>query len=234
LSLALVRSTWRRRKVLKGLRLAKVFGCDLGKIDRYGKILDFYYWKGILCVRMYPRKVTQPGTPDQKKTWEALKYANEEYNALAQNERDAWGKIAEPSQMTGRDFFIKTILKGYAKYGPNHARLTIRFRPEWTGIVTVTLEKTPNCKVRLMGMYYYNVWKALYWKEITPTLRGKKMLRRWELVEQPQWAEIVQEVPAHFTRWEASVMETTGPHWWTASVLDGYGVGYGRAGLYHF
>ena len=214
--------------------MAKVEGCNLALIDRLGPELDFYYWKGILCCRMMPRKVKQPGTPEQRKTWECLQYANDEYNSLGQQARDCFIRLAAPSQMTGRDLFIKSILNYCSELGFHHARIGIGFLPNPWGTVQLRLVKQPNCKVRLMGMNQGNLWLALYWKEITPTLRGKKMLRRWELIEQPQYASRVEIIPAYLDHWETIFWQEAGPHFWTASVIPGFGVGYGRSGLYYF
>jgi hypothetical protein len=212
--------------------MAKVDGCDLSKIGRFGKTLDFYYWKGILCVRMFPRKAKQPGTPDQLKTWEALRYANAEFNRLAQQERDAFKFLSNPSQMSGRDLFLKMILEEYRGRGESLCRIQIRMDPFSEDSFRITLTKSVNAPVLLAGLTEQDKARCLEWEEITPILRGKKLLRRWNLIDHIEDATYCSFVPKESPTFEDVVFYESGIRYLTAKAVIQLGGGYGRAGLY--
>jgi len=212
--------------------MAKVKACDLSKIGRYGDTLDFYYWKGILCVRTYPRKARQPGTPAQMNTWEALRYANVEFNRLAQPERDAFKFLASPSQMSGRDLFLKIVLEEYQGRGENLCRIQIRMEPATEDSVRICLTKSCNAPVLLAGLTPQDKERYLEWLEITPILRGKKMLRRWDLVDHTEDATVCAFIPQEQDYFETIVFLESGVRYVTARTVIQIGGGYGRAGLY--
>lgn len=76
-------------------------------------VVDFYYWKKLLCARAYPRKVIQPGTPEQKTTWLAFKQSLSFFELLTQEDKSAYKRLAGGSHFTWRDLYTKIFLHGY-------------------------------------------------------------------------------------------------------------------------
>lgn len=212
--------------------MAKVQGCDLSKIGKYGDTLDFYFWNGILCARMYPKKAKQPGTDAQKKTWEALKFANKRYKVITKTEREAWKFLASPSQMTGKDFFLKTILEEYQERGENYCHIWIEKGTSYSDTITLTLNKTKNAPVLFSGMTPRGKENLLSWEEITPTLRGKKFLRRWELRDKTERATYTELIPKSVSSKDITLFYDSGIRFVTAKAVSSREEGYGRAGLY--
>lgn len=212
--------------------MAKVQGCDLSKIGKFGRMLDFYYWKGILCVRKYPKKARQPGTPAQKETWQGLRFANAEFNSLAQQERDAFKFLSSPSQMSGRDLYLKMILEEYQARGESLCRLRIRAAPETEDAFRITLTKDPNAPVLLAGLTPKDKVQYLYWEEAGQTLRGKRLLRRWDLVDRTENGTALFFIPKEATTFNTLIFYDSGVRFLTARAVLETGGGYGRAGLY--
>jgi hypothetical protein len=212
--------------------MAKVYGCDLGKIGIFGKDVDFYFWKGILCARRFPRKGRQPGTVIQKKTFEAMRYANQEYNRLAPEERSAFSFLASPSQMTGRDFFLKHILEEYQSLGPCYARMQLRRSWLDDESVQVTLVKPAGTPVLLTGFSEDEKRRYLLWRPIAPTLRGKRLLRRWELYDHTEDGTFHVLVDQEATLWKGTIFPESGVKFLTARAVVVVGGCYGRLGLY--
>jgi len=212
--------------------VAKVKGCDLSKIGRYGRQLDFYYWKGVLCVRMFPKKAKQPGSPDQVKTWDALRYANAEFNRLEQQERTAFKFLANPSQMSGRDLFLKTILESYGSRGEKLCRIQIRIVLATDDAFGIHVTKSINAPLVVGGLTEQDKAKLLEWREISPTLRGKRLLRRWELYDHIEDATFRAFMPEELSYAYYEVFYESGVRYLTAKAVLQHGGGYGRAGLY--
>jgi hypothetical protein len=214
--------------------MAKVKDCNLALIDKLGPDVDFYYWKNILCVRMMPKKVRQPGTPDQKDTWRALRYANDEYNLLGQNERDAYKYLAAPSQMSGRDLFIKMVLQNWKEYGPNYNHSRIRFLDHSPDYYRIGFFKNTGCSVTVCGMTSEQVPRVCQWREIGVTLRGKRMLRRWNLFLHPENATTQGGMGQHESNiYYGRELPNTELYW--IMIAPKHGVHrFGFSGLYRF
>lgn len=76
-------------------------------------IVDFYYYKGLLCARAYPLHVIQPGTPQQQVTWDAMRTRGEAKRKLSDNVVGSFRNIAEASDKTWFDVFTTSWLTGY-------------------------------------------------------------------------------------------------------------------------
>jgi hypothetical protein len=163
--------------------VAKVKNPDLSKIDRLGPDIDFYYWKGIPVVRKMPKKFKPIGTEAQKQTWSAMKYAHDEYQKLPVLEREAYKFLVASSQMCNRDFVCKTILKNYPELGKKYSAWRVFFEPQGGGVTKVFVSKAFPSNDIVSCMTYDEMRKLLYFTEISPSLRGKKLLRRWDLKE---------------------------------------------------
>lgn len=76
-------------------------------------VVDFYYWKSLLCARAYPKSIQQPGTPAQRTTWNAFNDARLFFKLLTQSDKKAYKYLAGGSHFTWRDLFMKVFLKGW-------------------------------------------------------------------------------------------------------------------------
>jgi hypothetical protein len=79
--------------------------------------VDFYYWKGILCARMYPQNVKQPGTPAQQLVWEAQRNRWIDARRLSEEDKRAWKRLCGSSALTWIDTYGSQYLKGYSIRG---------------------------------------------------------------------------------------------------------------------
>jgi hypothetical protein len=163
--------------------LAKVKNPDLAKIDRLGPDIDFYYWKGIPVVRKMPKKYKPIGTEAQKATWAAMKYAHDQYQELPTLEREAYKFLVRDSQMCNRDFVTKLCLKNYQEIGEKYSSWRVSFEPQGGGITKVVVFKAFSSTDIISCMTYNETRELLEWLEISPSLRGKKFRRRWDLKE---------------------------------------------------
>jgi len=128
-----------------------------------------------------PKKVVQPGTPSQIVTWDSMRYGVVEWDILPDLEREAYKRLVRQSHMSGRDYLFKTIMEDYAVRPGYYAG----YRVEWQDIGEE--ETVANVYVHRIMNVRYNVmnrserYSLLFWEEISPSLRGKRLLRRWKL-----------------------------------------------------
>lgn len=76
-------------------------------------IIDFYYWKGILCARAYPKIVHQPGTEAQRKTWQAFSDKWTDLRKLSENDKNGYNRLATGSALSWIDVYTKAYLVGW-------------------------------------------------------------------------------------------------------------------------
>lgn len=160
----------------------------MAKIGKLGPNVDFYYWKGCPVVRMMPKKVRQPGTPTQQRTWTAMSDANFAWNGLDEEAHNAWRRLSRQSHMSARDLCLKVALT--CNYANKNS-----FNPYWLewdnigdeecGAWLWVLENDYNSSGVFTRTCFLNEEerKNLFiWQAINPSLRGKKIRRRWKLI----------------------------------------------------
>ena len=76
-------------------------------------VIDFYYYKGLLCARMYPQHCRQPGTDLQKKTWTALKESSKNRHLITKHDMEGFRNLAGGSHLTWYDLYKKVFMKGW-------------------------------------------------------------------------------------------------------------------------
>lgn len=84
----------------------------LAIIDGFKGTLDFYLWKGIICVRSWPRSPGKKRSPLVEAQWPAFTIASRLWNELPLEERDNFNRLASNSGLSGRDLAQRAYLKG--------------------------------------------------------------------------------------------------------------------------
>jgi len=78
--------------------------------------LDFYYWMGIPCVRMWPSKIGPNRSPSVMSTWAAFTYAARSWTDLPPDIQELYNFMASDTILTGRDLFARSYLSGAFAY----------------------------------------------------------------------------------------------------------------------
>lgn len=79
--------------------------------------LDYYVWKGIPCVRKWPRSPGHNRSPLVEEQWPAFSYAAANWNSLAPYVQEAYKTTAAAASITGRDLFTKSFITDYFREG---------------------------------------------------------------------------------------------------------------------
>ncbi len=87
-----------------------------GIIDGFKGTLDYYIWKGIVCVRSWPKSPGKNRSAPVQAQWPAFTYAAGEWSNLSQVVQDAYNRLAEGSGLSGRDMFTRAYLTGLYRY----------------------------------------------------------------------------------------------------------------------
>lgn len=153
--------------------MAKLYGPG-GKelFQALAGIIDFYYYKGQLCARSLPQHCSQPGTPAQLITWEAMRTRVAAYRSLSRVVIDGFKRLALGSDKTWVDVFTTVWLKAYNKYGYASAYLyDTQVEELFTGF-------------RL----WVKVWFPCYVREryYTGEPKDKPWLWRWDYTQEPE------------------------------------------------
>ncbi len=72
--------------------------------------LDFYVWKGIACVRSWPRSPGRKRAPAVEAQWSAFSEATKLWSLLSPEVQDAYNRMAAGTHLTGRDIQVKSYL----------------------------------------------------------------------------------------------------------------------------
>ncbi|MBA7570586.1 hypothetical protein ES708_12339 [subsurface metagenome] len=79
-------------------------------ISGFKGTLDYYVWKGIACVRKWPRSPGHRRTPAVEARWPAFATASRLWNDLSPEIREAYKRMAAGLHLSGRDIFIKSYI----------------------------------------------------------------------------------------------------------------------------
>lgn len=90
---------------------------SLAIIAGFKGTLDYYVWKGIPCVRKWPRSPGKKRSAAVEEQWLAFKYVQANWNALSPYVQDAYKTTAGPASITGRQLFTKSFIKDYFREG---------------------------------------------------------------------------------------------------------------------
>jgi len=84
----------------------------LGVIKGLRGVLDFYYWKGIPCVRSWPRIPMANRTPASMASAHLFGEISRAYALLPGNLKALYAQNAQGSPRTGRDVYMSATLGG--------------------------------------------------------------------------------------------------------------------------
>lgn len=79
-------------------------------INGFKGTLDYYVWKGIACVRRWPRSPGHRRTPEVEAKWPAFAWAASNWNSLTAEVQAAYKRMAQNTVLTGRDIFMKSFI----------------------------------------------------------------------------------------------------------------------------
>ncbi|MBA7567137.1 hypothetical protein ES708_08837 [subsurface metagenome] len=79
-------------------------------INGFKGVLDYYVWKGIACVRRWPRSPGHRRAPAVEAQWSAFSEATKLWQLLSPEVQDAYNQMAAGTHLTGRDIQVKTYL----------------------------------------------------------------------------------------------------------------------------
>lgn len=79
-------------------------------ISGFKGTLDFYIWKGIACVRRWPRSPGHRRAPAVEAQWSAFSEASKLWNDLSPEVQDAYKRMSAGTHISGRDVFVKSYL----------------------------------------------------------------------------------------------------------------------------
>jgi len=72
--------------------------------------LDFYVWRGIACVRKWPRSPGHDRAPAVQAQWPAFSEATKLWSQLSPEVQDAYNRMAAGTHLSGRDLSVKLYL----------------------------------------------------------------------------------------------------------------------------
>ena len=85
-------------------------------IGGFKGVLDFYFWKGIPCVRAWPKSPIHSRSQAVQSTWPAFAYSAKAWYDLDPSLRELYNHQAAGTHMTGKDLFMRSYLSGAFKY----------------------------------------------------------------------------------------------------------------------
>jgi len=81
-------------------------------IDGFAGAIDFYDWKGIHCVRMWPYWKPREATIPERHAQEAFGYVNKMAGSLPPYVVEQYRKMAASSRCSWKDIFVRGYLYG--------------------------------------------------------------------------------------------------------------------------
>lgn len=87
--------------ILEGVQITKELS---GKLRTAG--IDIYCWKGLTCIRRWPRPPQQPRTVKQVAWWNVFRQLSQAYAGLSIADRTRLREEARPFGWTGRALFL--------------------------------------------------------------------------------------------------------------------------------
>ena len=89
-------------------KITKLPGLNI--IKGFKGTLDFYVWKGIACVRRWPRSPGHRRAPAVEAQWSAFAIATKLWIELSPEVQEAFKRMAAGTPWSGRDVFTKSYL----------------------------------------------------------------------------------------------------------------------------
>lgn len=81
-------------------------------ISGFRGTLDYYYYMGLACVRMWPRSPGSKRSPEVMAGWVAFKEAAQLAKELSPTMIDFYSRNAAGTNMTWKDLFFRSYMSG--------------------------------------------------------------------------------------------------------------------------
>ncbi len=85
---------------------------NLAIIDGFKGVVDFYVHDGQACARKWPRRASYPRSPAELATRIPFTWAAKNWKYLPAEIQDAFNRMAQGTNLTGRDTFLKSYING--------------------------------------------------------------------------------------------------------------------------
>jgi hypothetical protein len=79
-------------------------------ISGFKGVIDYYVWKGIACVRSWPRSPGHRRAPAVEAQWSAFTEASKLWNELSPEVQEAYKRMSAGTSWSGRDLQVKSYL----------------------------------------------------------------------------------------------------------------------------
>ncbi|MBA7586464.1 hypothetical protein ES708_28465 [subsurface metagenome] len=79
-------------------------------ISGFKGVIDYYVWKGIACVRSWPRSPGHKRAPAVEAQWSAFAEASKLWTELSPEVREAYKRMSAGTSWSARDLQIKSYL----------------------------------------------------------------------------------------------------------------------------
>jgi len=89
----------------------------LAVINGFKGVVDFYTWKGIAVARAWPRSPGSNRAIAVQAQWPAFSWAAKNWTNLPSYIQDAYNRMAQGTNLTGRDIFLKSYINGQSLTG---------------------------------------------------------------------------------------------------------------------
>ncbi len=79
-------------------------------ISGFKGVIDYYVWKGIACVRRWPRSPGHRRAPAVMAQWSAFSESSKLWTQLSPEVQEAYKRMSAGTHWSGRDVFTKSYL----------------------------------------------------------------------------------------------------------------------------
>ena len=79
-------------------------------ISGFKGVIDYYVWKGIACVRSWPRSPGHKRAPAVEAQWSAFTEASKLWATLSPEVQEAYKRMSAGTHWSGRDIQVKSYL----------------------------------------------------------------------------------------------------------------------------
>jgi len=85
-------------------------------INGFKGVLDFYVYKGVPCVRSWPRSPGHDRAPAVQAQWPAFTWAAKSWKHLNIEIKEAYNQMAVSTYKTGKDLYMQSFISGSKLY----------------------------------------------------------------------------------------------------------------------
>lgn len=85
-------------------------------VNGFKGTLDFYFWKGIACVRSWPRSPGKRRAPAVEAQWAAFSYITKLWKSIDPDLQKAYVAMATETNLRPIDVFVRGYLSGTLRF----------------------------------------------------------------------------------------------------------------------